>query len=387
MTYQSEDAGRSDRARDPFADVDFSGNERPTEDRFASRREADPSAEFDGARGREPDPDRDLWGQESAFEQRPIEVINSDDERDERAFDGFSSGDSSDGADEQTLGEAAEADAHDSKPAASPKKNKPNVGILVGAGVAGLMVLGGAGWMGMNMLGLWPSTQATAPAIAPMQEESSMVFSGLETPSSTGVLSEPAAPASPSALDATSTMAEVDALVAQTAATATATAATATAATATAAAAAATAATAAAAAATAATAARPQPTPVARPAQAATPTPAPVRTATAAAPARPAARAAPRPPRTASRAVARVTPPAPRESVRDNTVHVVAVYPQSGRMAKAWIRNQDGHLTVVREGDIYHGVQIRSVQAERMEVETSDGRLWGPNRVAVGARS
>lgn len=361
MTYQSEDADRSDRARDPFADVDFSGNERPTEERSASRREADPSAEFGGARGREPDRDRDLWGQESAFEQRPIEVINSDDERDERAFDGFSSGDSSDGADEQTLGEAAEADTHDSKPAASPKKNKPNVGILVGAGVAGLMVLGGAGWMGMNMLGLWPSTQATAPAIAPMQEEFSMVFSGLETPSSTGVLSEPAAPASPSALDATSTMAEVDALVAQTAATATA--ATATAATA--------------AAAAAATAARPQPTPVARPAQA----------ATAAAPARPAARAAPRPPRTASRAVARVTPPAPRESVRDNTVHVVAVYPQSGRMAKAWIRNQDGHLTVVREGDIYHGVQIRSVQAERMEVETSDGRLWGPNRVAVGARS
>jgi hypothetical protein len=71
--------------------------------------------------------------------------------------------------------------------------------------------------------------------------------------------------------------------------------------------------------------------------------------------------------------------------VRDTTIQVVAVYPQTGRFVQAWLRDQDGRLTAVREGDVFMGMNIRAIHPERMEVETADGRFWGPSRVVVSA--
>ncbi len=56
------------------------------------------------------------------------------------------------------------------------------------------------------------------------------------------------------------------------------------------------------------------------------------------------------------------------------SLRVVAVYPLSGPHAQAWLADSLGKTFIVREGDrIFQGVQVGSVNAERMEVVTTSG--------------
>ena len=327
-----------------------------------------------------------MWDDESQFATQPVEIVESSDAF---AFGG-------DGREEDAHHEhldSAHEDGHaDHAFAATPegksKAAKPNYAILGVAALAGLGLLGGGGYIAASMLGLTGGGSASSAITPiPMASGSSVFnFDDLESdveplPQTSdiagvnGGVSFAEATVSSGTTDSGAVMAQVDALLSQPVQPAEPPAAVAPQA----------AAPASVAPAANAAAAPVAPSPSVAPAtpvitgsaataqagsQAASRAPSPA--------ARPAAAPAPRPASAAAR-------PATREAVRDTTVQVVAVYPQSGRFAQAWLRDQDGRLISVREGDSFMGAQIRAIHPERMEVETADGRFWGPNRVVVSS--
>jgi len=66
------------------------------------------------------------------------------------------------------------------------------------------------------------------------------------------------------------------------------------------------------------------------------------------------------------------------EFLGDAQVRVVAIYPQSGKFAQAWLRDEvSGLVHIVRAGDPYKGSRVRTVQPEQMRVVLEDGRIFG----------
>lgn len=63
------------------------------------------------------------------------------------------------------------------------------------------------------------------------------------------------------------------------------------------------------------------------------------------------------------------------ESVVLPDVRVVGVYPLTGKDAQAWLRSSKGATTIVRQGDVVHGMTILDVVAEQGQVKTSLGLL------------
>jgi len=65
------------------------------------------------------------------------------------------------------------------------------------------------------------------------------------------------------------------------------------------------------------------------------------------------------------------------EFLGDAQVRVVAIYPQSGKFAQAWLRDEaSGLVYIVRAGDPYKGSRVRAVQPEQMRVVLEDGRVF-----------
>ena len=314
--------------------------------------------------GRGSDGGYDAWGQESAFSDEPLQVVEEVKDNEpamESAEDWAASSD----------------DAPMKQASDGPKSNKPNPVILGAAALMGLAVLGGAGWMGWSMLS---SSGASGPMVAPAPAAPALAGAsgadaflmpgqpGQETAESSGFddWDDDAANtgASTGADVAGAAAAPLDAVSAPSA-----------------------------------SSVAPSSVPAAPPAPSAASAAAPAAAApAAAAPSRAEPRvqraAAASAPRSASRPEPRsATQPAqaaaPREEVLgDQRLRVVAVYPHSGRHTQAWLRDEStGATHAVRVGDAFRGGRVREIQPEQMRVVLEDGRRFGVRGLEAAAGS